>query len=141
MRDRWLRVLLVVQAVGSGVPGAFALLWPLTFYKSFPGGGRAWVAADGPYNEHLVRDFGSLNLALTVVAIAAAWRLTPTVVRAAALASLTFGVPHLIYHVAHIDKLDGSDQVAEIGALAFSLAVSLLILLMARTRTAPDRLP
>ena len=34
------------------------------FYDDFPGLGRSWVAADGPYNEHLVRDVGALNLAL-----------------------------------------------------------------------------
>ena len=45
---------------------------PKSFYEDFPGAGRVWVAVDGPYNEHLVRDVGSLNLALAFVAVAGA---------------------------------------------------------------------
>ena len=37
---------------------------PAAFYDDFPGLGRMWVAPDGPYNQHLVRDVGELNLAL-----------------------------------------------------------------------------
>ena len=44
--------------VVGGSTGLWATLSPRSFYDEFPGGGRAWVAADGPYNEHLVRDFG-----------------------------------------------------------------------------------
>jgi hypothetical protein len=40
--------------------------------RDFPGAGRSWVAPDGPFNEHLARDVGVLNLALAVVTIAAA---------------------------------------------------------------------
>lgn len=48
------------------VVGAWALLAPASFYRAFPLG-RAWVAVDGPFNEHLLRDVGGLFLALTVV--------------------------------------------------------------------------
>ena len=43
--------------------GLQALFTPRSFYDDFPLG-RGWVAMDGPYNQHLVRDVGSLNLAL-----------------------------------------------------------------------------
>src|SRR5207302_1968817 len=51
--------------------GVWATIAPRSFYNSFPGGGRHWVAVDGPYNEHLMRDFGGLNLALALVTIVA----------------------------------------------------------------------
>ena len=53
----------------SGV-GLQALFAPRSFYDDFPIG-RGWVAMDGPYNQHLVRDVGSLNLALVVLVFAA----------------------------------------------------------------------
>ena len=72
MRDRVVRVLLVLLAASSGLIGLWAAFAPRSFYDDFPGGGRHWVAADGPYNEHLVRDVGGLYVAMTVVAIVAA---------------------------------------------------------------------
>src|SRR5438552_3858143 len=71
MRDTTTRVLLVIVAAGNGIVGLWASLAPHSFYDDFPGGGRHWVAVDGPFNEHLVRDVGTLNLALTVLAVAA----------------------------------------------------------------------
>jgi len=47
--------------------GFWALLAPRSFYDDFPGGGRSWVSALPPYNEHLVRDVGGLPSNLAVV--------------------------------------------------------------------------
>jgi hypothetical protein len=61
-----------ILAVVQGVVGVWALLAPASFYARFPVSGHAWVAQLPPYNEHLVRDFGALNLALAVPLAAAA---------------------------------------------------------------------
>lgn len=67
----WTRALLGYLAA-TGVPiGLWQLLWPRSFYVGFPGFGRAWVAVDGPYNEHLVRDVGGGTLALAALAVLA----------------------------------------------------------------------
>src|SRR3989442_1265426 len=66
-RERALRIVLGVMAVQFLVLGAWAELGPQSFYDDFPGGGRHWISADGPFNEHLVRDFGGLNLRLAPV--------------------------------------------------------------------------
>ena len=58
------RVALVVIGAGAGVVGVWAQVFPRSFYDDFPSMGRVWVAVDGPYNEHLVRDVGGLQLAL-----------------------------------------------------------------------------
>ena len=60
------RTLLWLLTVPNVVTGAWALGWPRSFYDDFPGGGHAWVAALPSYNEHLVRDVGSLSLSLGV---------------------------------------------------------------------------
>ena len=78
MRER--RLALGILAAAALVVGAWAQFAPASFYTSFPGG-RGWVAVDGPYNEHLIRDIGGLNLALAVMALAAARSLRSPVPR------------------------------------------------------------
>ena len=72
-RVRLLLWLLALGNLGVGIQAAFT---PRSFYDDFPLG-RGWVALDGPYNQHLVRDVGSLNLALVVLVFAAALRVDP----------------------------------------------------------------
>src|SRR5947208_43384 len=87
--------------------------------RCWPGrSGRDGVAVDGPYNEHLVRDFGGLNLALAVVTIAALVLGTRAFVRTAAIAWLAWSVPHLVYHVRHLDVFATGDKVANVFALS-----------------------
>ena len=61
MRDTTTRVLLIIVGIGNAVVGLWAAVAPQSFYDDFPGAGRHWVAVDGPYNEHLVRDVGVLT--------------------------------------------------------------------------------
>jgi hypothetical protein len=75
--------------------GLWITLSPTTFFSEFPGFGRAWVSIDGPYNEHLLRDFGALNLALGVVLMFAVVRPERRVVTAASLAVLAGALPAL----------------------------------------------
>lgn len=110
--------------------GIWATFWPRGFYDDFPGGGRSWVAADGPYNEHLVRDFGALNLALTAVVAVALVTRAPAAIRAAALAWLVFSVPHLAYHVRHIDIYDTADQVLNLTALGGAVVLAVVVLVL-----------
>src|SRR4029453_9199401 len=110
MASRAARIALALLFVQGLFVGPWAAAWPRSFYDDFPGGGRAWVAADGPYNEHLVRDFGALNLALTAVVTVALITGTPAVLRAAALAWLVSSVPHLVYHARHLEVYDTSDE-------------------------------
>jgi hypothetical protein len=130
MRDRAVRILLAVTAASSGFIGLWALLAPRSFYDDFPGAGRQWVSADGPYNEHLVRDVGGLNLALAIVAVVAAIVLGRVIVRTAAVAALAFAVPHLAYHSAHTDLYDTGDAVTSIFSLAIGVVVPVVVLVL-----------
>jgi hypothetical protein len=124
-----LRVGLALLAVTAVVVGVWAGFAPRSFYDDFPGFGRHWVAADGPFNEHLVRDVGWLNLALAVTTVAAAITLARGIVRASLAAWLVSAVPHLLYHATHLDELGTGDQIAMIASLAVApvLAVALLV--------------
>jgi hypothetical protein len=72
MKTTWLRAGLLLLASAPLVVGMWTLLVPHSFYDDFPLLGRDWVSTLGPYNEHLVRDVGALNLALGVLLASAA---------------------------------------------------------------------
>lgn len=141
MGDRAARVIVGLMALSGVVIGVWAAFDPHGFYASFPGGGRHWVSADGPYNEHLIRDFGSLNLALAVAALVALWRPIRELLIALAVANLAYGVPHLVYHLRHLDMYDTADKIGNVVALsaAVALAVVLLLIAVSSRSPAPER--
>jgi len=121
--------------------GVWATFWPHQFYRTYPGGGRTWVAVNGPYNEHLVRDFGGLNLALTVFLVVAIVNLSVTMVRTASVGYLLFGIPHLVYHLRHLDVFTSTDKAvnAVLLSLAVLTALGALLLTLPRQEQAPVR--
>jgi sterol desaturase/sphingolipid hydroxylase (fatty acid hydroxylase superfamily) len=125
------RVILALLAATAAQLGLWATIAPRSFFEDFPGGGRHWVAVDGPYNEHLVRDFGGLNLALAFVLIVALVHLTPVLVRTAAIASLLFAVPHFVHHARHLDVLtSSSDKTVNMVLLGLANGGPVLLLLL-----------
>jgi hypothetical protein len=114
--------------------GVWAQFAPRSFYDHFPGLGRAWVNVNGPYNEHLVRDVGGLNLGLAAVLIVAFITLSRPTIIAAALASLMYGVPHLMYHIANTDGLKNSDIAISLGGLALFAALPIALIAVTATR-------
>jgi nucleoside-diphosphate-sugar epimerase len=131
------RLLLGALAAVSLIVGAWAQFAPRSFYDSFPGFGRVWVAADGPYNEHLVRDVGGLNLALALLLTVAAVRLSPVLVRTAAAGALVYGAPHLLYHLNHLGLYGTGDRIANEVALALGVAAPVALLVLAFRRSPP----
>lgn len=133
------RLALVVIAAGSAIVGLWAQGFPRSFYDDFPGLGRVWVAVDGPYNEHLVRDVGGLNLGLALVATVALVTGSVLVARVAGGAALLFGVPHLLYHATHLDGFDTGDAVAMLASLTIAAFAGALAL--AAPQAAPEEVP
>jgi hypothetical protein len=122
------RIALALLAVVGLQVGLWAAFAPQSFYDDFPGAGRVWVSVDGPYNQHLIRDVGALNLALAVVAIVAFVTLSRAAVLAAGGAWLAYGVPHLVYHLRHLDPLESADQVAVPVSLFLSVVLGAVVL-------------
>jgi hypothetical protein len=133
------KIALAVIVVDSLIVGVWAQFLPRSFYDHFPGFGRMWVAMDGPFNEHLIRDVGGLNLALGLVAVWALVANSLIVARVAGAASLVYGVPHLVYHSAHAHSMDTVDAVGTVGALAFAVVVGLAALVLPATSATADR--
>ncbi|MBN9239508.1 MAG: hypothetical protein J0J03_07510 [Leifsonia sp.] len=129
------RILLGVTSALGVFVGAWAAILPDSFYASFPGLGLGpWVAVDGPYNEHLVRDVGALYLALAAAGVYAA--LSPTIQagRAVGIAWLVFSVPHLAYHLEHLEGLDPLNAVAEIVSLSSTIVLAVPLLTTPRKK-------
>ena len=126
--QRLVRVALAILALIGLQVGLWAAFAPQSFYDDFPGAGRIWVAVDGPYNEHLVRDIGALNLALAVVAVVAFVTLSRAAVLAAGGAWLAYGLPHLVYHLRHLEPLENADAVAVPVSLAASALLAAAVL-------------
>ena len=127
------RLVLLLLALSAAFVGGWALFGPDSFYRSFPGFGLHWVATDGPYNEHLVRDVGGLYLALLVVSV---YALRPTASshlrRMAGAAWFVFSAPHLGYHLAHLDTLPTGSATLEAVSLSLTLLGASLLLLPER---------
>jgi len=117
-RERAIRIGLVVLGLQALLPGAWATASPRGFYDDFPGFGAHWISTDGPFNEHLIRDFGALNLALAVLALLAALWMAHQIVLVAAASLLVYGVPHLAYHLANGHGESTVNQIALYGGLA-----------------------
>jgi hypothetical protein len=88
---------------------------------------------DGPYNEHVIRDVGVLNLALLVVTIGALVLGTRAVARMAAIAWLVYSVPHFVYHLRHLTmSMSGADKVGTLVSLAVTVVAPMVVLVTSR---------
>ena len=133
VRNRgWIAALLVALGAPQALIGLWALLAPTNFYRDFgPGGG--WVSALGAYDEHLVRDVGSLFVGLGVLMIVAAVRGRRTLTLTAVAVWLIFAVPHAIYHFLNLGPYSTADAVANAATLAWTVAGALIVLALLRT--------
>ena len=125
------RVALVALAIGNGATGLLARLNPQVFYDDFPFG-RGWVAADGPFNEHLVTDFGAALLAITALCLVGVWWPTREVVVAAAVANIVLGGFHIAYHAGVTDLLDTTDTVLSFTSIGLGVVLGLMLLPLSR---------
>jgi hypothetical protein len=133
-RRRWLRGGLIFLAFTPGVLAAWILTAPRSFYDDFPGGGREWVSALPPYNEHLLRDFGAANLGLLVLLVAAAVLLERRLVQVALLAYAASALPHFIYHATTTETLSTTDNVLSLGGQAVTILLPLGLLFLTTER-------
>jgi hypothetical protein len=124
------RVALVALAIGNGATGLLARLDPQVFYDDFPFG-RSWVAADGPYNEHLVTDFGAALLAIATLCLVGTWRPTRELVIAAALANIVLGGFHIVYHAGVAELLDRTDNILSFTSIGLGIVLGLGLLALA----------
>ena len=136
------RTLLWLLAVVQAFIGVWAVAAPRSFFDTFPGLGHTWTARLPPYNEHLVRDVGALSLSLTALTVAAALTLERRMVVVTALAWLLYSIPHLAFHIAHLEGFSTGDRIGQLVSLSLGVVLPLALLALARggRRRAPPGL-
>lgn len=130
------RACLAFLALSGIFVGMWAGLLPRSFYDDFPGFGRKWVSADGPFNEHLVRDVGGFYVALAVLAVIALVRRDGPTDRIVGAVWTTFSLPHLAYHAHHLGAYELVDQVGNVVSLGGTLLISVYLMVPERGRRA-----
>ncbi len=120
----YVRSVLVVFAAYQLVLGLWLTFLPSTFYDHVP-----TVDWTPPYSEHLFRDFGGATLGLGIVLTAAAIRFDRLLTMVALLAYLAFALPHLVFHLGHLegDSLGWSIALAVVLALSVVVPASALV--------------
>jgi hypothetical protein len=124
-----LRAGLLFLLVSALLVGVWALLAPRSFFNDFPGLGMAWVKPFGKYNEHLIRDVGGLNLGFALLFGWAASTLDRRVIQTSSLAWLAYSIPHLIFHLFHLEKLSTQEAVLQTVSLALLVLVPIVLVL------------
>jgi hypothetical protein len=135
----WLRLPLLFLAASTLGGSLWALPFPRSFYDDFPAPGWGWVSTLGPYNEHLVRDYGALNMAMAVLLLAAGVFLERRLAQAALVTWLVFEVPHFVFHVGQTHLFSAGSNLAQLGGLALLIVLPLILLFLPRAaaRRAP----
>ena len=103
--------------------------FPQSFYDSFPGLGFIWISVDGPYNEHLIRDVGSLYLALSAAGIAATFSRTADAGRVVGVAWAVFRHPAFRLPRTHFGHMPFADVIGNTVSLGASLLLGVALML------------
>lgn len=122
---------MVAQAL---LVGAWALFAPRSFFRDFPALGGTWVNALPPYNEHLVRDIGGLNLGFGLLFFAAASTLDVTLIRTSLGAWLLYAIPHFVFHITNMDRLSAAEKLFQTLALGALIVIPVGLLMATRRR-------
>jgi hypothetical protein len=129
-----LRAGLLALGAPLAVIGFWAVIAPHSWFDEFPGGGRHWVSAIGPYNEHLASDVGAFFLAISGLLVFAALVLERRLVQAALGTLLVYSVPHLIYHITELDAYGTQDKILNLISLSLIVVLPLVMLALAREK-------
>lgn len=137
------RACLFVLTLSGAFVGCWAYFAPLNWYDTFPGMGLSWLPVFGPYNEHLVKDVGSMYLALTALSALTLVYLSNRTLRiVTAVSWTTFNLLHLTYHLTMLHMFGTRDAVLNVIALGGALLCSMALGLPARSNVsgqAPSR--
>jgi hypothetical protein len=124
-----LRIGLLFLAMTAISSGLWAFFVPRSFYEDFPLPGWDWVSTLGPYNEHLVSDYGAMNLAMGVLLVAAAVFLERRLLLVSLVAWLAYAMPHFVFHLGQVHHFSPFDNLMQLGALGLVVLLPLVLFL------------
>ena len=119
-----MRAGLALLAFVSAAVGGWILLAPRSFFA------LPWVHLHLPYNEHLLLDYGAMNLAMAVLLCFALRR--RALVVPALWVYLVHAALHLVIHLRFAGHLPAAQSAPLIGALAVLVVLPVALLVVAR---------
>lgn len=119
-----MRAGLAFLALVQAAVGGWILVAPASFFAN------PWVHLHLPYNEHLLLDYGAMNLAIAVLLVLALRR--PTLVVPALWVYLVHAALHVAIHVRFMGHLPAGQSALLAGALSALVVVAAALLLLAR---------
>lgn len=135
----WVRLGTVALAAPQLIIGVWAVLWPHSWFDSFPGLDPRLIAAEPPFNHHLAVDVGAAFLATGLALLAAAVWARRSGISVALLTYLAFTTPHVLYHATNpAPALSGSEQALNVMLLS-SGALLAIVLAWGAHRPTEDR--
>lgn len=105
--------------------GFWALLFPQSFFDI------PWVGMRMHYNEHLMRDYGAMSLAMSVVLVAAVVFARRQLICIALTTYLVFAVSHFVIHFRMLHHLTPTEGTALMIGLGFAVAIPAALLALA----------
>jgi hypothetical protein len=131
---REIRWLLIALGVSNLAVAAWILIAPHSFYAQFPLG-RKWVIRAGPYDEHLLRDYGAGLLGLSALLVLAGVVMRRRAVQLALVAWLLYAIPHFLFHAFNTQVLSGADNVANLIVLGAIVVLPAWLLVLSSRHT------
>lgn len=123
---RWVRLALIALAFPSLLTGLWAVASPQGWFDDFPGFDPRLVAAEPPFNEHLVTDAGAGLLASGVVLLVAALLADGRSVKLGLVANAAFVIPHSLWHTLNpSETLTDAQNIQNAGTLLFNAVAAI----------------
>jgi hypothetical protein len=119
-----MRAGLAALALVSAAVGGWILLAPRSFFA------LPWVHLHLPYNEHLLLDYGAMNLAMAALLCFALRR--PALVVPALWVYLVHAALHVVIHIRFAGHLPAAQSAPLIGALGALVVIPVVLLIAAR---------
>lgn len=119
---RLVRTVLLAIGIPNLVNGIVALIAPRLWFDTLK------VGALGGYNDHLVRDVGEAFIAVSVLALLAAYFLDRHVVMAAATVWIVFSLPHFINHIFERGDLSTGNYLGALFATGYPVVLAAIAL-------------
>jgi hypothetical protein len=104
-------------------------------YDDFPIPGAAWASTLGPFDAHLITDFGAAQVGLAVIVLVAVWRHSLEALRIAMGGYVAFGALHFAYHLGSFEAFTTASALTQATALMAVVLLPAFVLYATRGET------
>lgn len=129
----WVRAGLVALTLLHLTLASWILLAPRSFFD------LKWVNMSMAYNEHLLLDFGAMNLAVALVLGTATRIMDPRLLRTALQGTLLFWAAHFVIHLRYLHTMTAGSTALLMTALVITVVLPAALLTLVGRTARPDK--